>query len=101
MLRKNRGNINFFRLLPGLVSNTRQTDNHNNHKEHNMARKTSNKHFEFRVVVSPKDDLTQTAELRLTSSGSQETRARRRLLNSVYHGGCIVRNITLLNTTQG
>ena len=66
-----------------------------------MARKTSNKHFEFQVVVSPKDDLTETSELRLSSCGSQETRARRRLLNSVHNGGCIVRSITLLNTTQG
>ena len=64
-------------------------------------RQTSNKIFSFAVVVSPKDDTSKLQELEMQSSGSQESRARRRLLGAIYEGGCIVRKMTLLNIQPG
>lgn len=64
-----------------------------------------NQRFDFHVIVqpapgthTPPGEVNPEQELRLSATGSQETRARRRLLAAIYDAGCTARRVVCTGT---
>lgn len=64
-----------------------------------------NQRFDFLVIVqpapgtrTPPGELNPEQELQLSATGSQETRARRRMLAAVYDAGCTARHVTCIGS---